>query len=294
MEQPTRNILVLGANGFIGQALMKDLNAKLNISVFFIGKKELDLSTRSASSSLSDYILTNDIHTVVVLAAIKRQDGDSIDVKLINDRISTCITESCQFLRKRIHIIYISSMAIFGELRNHVLINEASPYNPTSFYGEHKVISELLYLNLSTQHTITILRPPIVYCNNSHIGYQPIGFYISALKQKQVWLWGDGSEYREFLHIHDLIYTIVKFIMMEAEGLFNIVSGVSYQYSFVIEFIRSILDFNIIHKIRTNAKVDHFYDAKKIREFLGPMGVFINPIDAVKFKHFQFERDNHA
>lgn len=280
------NVLLLGAEGFIGQALAQALSHVSTLALFCSDKSHLDLTDCNAQSELIDLISINSIQVVVVLSAIKRHEGDSQQIKKLNDCISNNITSALERISKSVHIVFLSSLAVFGEKNNQINFTEDSPVCPTSFYGEHKVYSESLYQALAFIHNVAILRPPMVYSQNLLAGYHPVGFYYLALARKEIILWGDGSEYREFLYVWDLVYIIVKIINLKVSGVYNVVSGMSCQYSEIVEYISTLIDFVLIKKQRSYPKVDHFYDSTKLKSFLGPSSRFICPYNAIKLSHY--------
>lgn len=74
--------------------------------------------------------------------------------------------------------IYMSSIIVYGEgfnLRKVRVIDEFTEPNPTNFYGDSKLRADLLLEELNTKNfKIAILRPPMIYGNNSKGNYQQL------------------------------------------------------------------------------------------------------------------------
>ena len=94
MEQTkSMRIAVVGGAGFIGQSLLKTIRNE-HTNIFAIDKKDIDLSVDKNIDELKLRLKTNDVDVVIVLAAVKRQDGDSKEIFHINNKITTNICKS--------------------------------------------------------------------------------------------------------------------------------------------------------------------------------------------------------
>ena len=176
-------------------------------------------------------------------------------------------------------------MAVYGEQNDHKSFTEDSDILPTSFYGQHKVISEEIYREYIDKQNLTIFRPPLIYSHNSKSGYHPGGFYSKAECNNELTIWGDGSEVREFIHIYDMVNLLIKSLQIRPIGTFNICSGSSFSYSNIIEYLHNFLDFRVNYQTRSLPKVDHTYDTKNFIKTFGNYK-FITPYSSIKFRHF--------
>ena len=75
--------------------------------------------------------------SIVILAAIKRQDGDGLLFKKRNNSITNNISRAIEDINTK--VLYMSSCAVYGEQ------NEQSNYTkrvqcPTSYYGEQGMV----------------------------------------------------------------------------------------------------------------------------------------------------------
>ena len=264
---------------------MKTLNFADNIDIFGIDSTDIDLTDRYASHKLISYMDNYEIDSVIILAAIKRQDGDSVCIMNTNNIISRNIVASLSACKKSIYCIYVSSMAVYGEQNNQKLFTEDSDIRPSSFYGNHKIYSEELYRTYLDKFNLTIFRPPLLYSHASKGGYHPGGFYTKAVSDKEITLWGDGTELRELIHIYDMVNILIKSLRLKPVGTFNICSGSSFSYSNIIEYLHNFLDFNVKYNPRSLPKVDHTYDPEKFIKTFGDYD-FITPYSSIKFRHF--------
>ena len=99
-------ILLFGGNGLIGSKLKETFKSNYNIDIFNIDKNDIDLSLFSNRDLIKERINKIKPEATIVLASIKRQDGDNYAIKKHNDsiteNISRCLSE------KDSKVIYIS------------------------------------------------------------------------------------------------------------------------------------------------------------------------------------------
>ena len=267
MDQPeSLQIAIIGGSGFIGNSLVKIIrNKHKNICV--IDKKDIDLSLDRSVEDLRQRLIEKKIDTAIILAAVKRQDGDSKDIFNANNQITNNISRSIQDLNCK--VVYYSSCAVYGEKNEQVKVNENHKFQPTSYYGEHKVFSEEIYKKELDEENLLIVRPPLIYDWQQQNGYQPGGFLARAIKTGKIFLWGDGQEKREFIHVKDAAEVTKSLIMKKCNGDVILASGISYSYRSISENIQKITNCQIFEKERTGAKVDHSYSNAKLTSMIG-------------------------
>jgi dTDP-4-dehydrorhamnose reductase len=160
-------ILITGANGFLGQHLVRYLtNKKFQVIATGRGDSKIDFSNQFIYSSLD---VTN---TVAVKETIKCYEPDIVihnaamsKPEVCNSNKNTCLINNVEAtaillnsLKPNTHFIFISSDFIFGEDGPHA--ENAIP-NPLNFYGETKLASESLIKK--NWNNFTIVRPVFIY-----------------------------------------------------------------------------------------------------------------------------------
>ena len=130
-------ILILGGSGFIGEAILHWIKRNNSLEYLVIDKKDINLYETAAITSLDEIIKKFEPTIVIVLAAVKRQDGDSKDLRRFNNLISENITTVLS--KYKINTIYVSSCAVYGEKNYQENYSELSPLSPTSEYVRHKL-----------------------------------------------------------------------------------------------------------------------------------------------------------
>ena len=261
------HILILGHTGFIGKNLMKYLERKLP-EVEIVGKSsgDIDLTSDKCTTLLENCFLSNTI--LVILSGIKRQFGDSIDNFEKNLKM---IENVCRALsNKKIgRVIYFSSVVVYGEDIPNLAITEETQIIPRTYYALAKYASEqLLLMEVKKEiKNLLILRPTTVYGpGDTDDTYGPEKFTNAAINNNKIELWGDGSEYRDFIYIDDLLEIFYRLICKNSKGIFNIATGKSYSFRDVIAVVESIsgVGLDIRTKLRTKDKADNKYNIIKL------------------------------
>ena len=265
MSEPQfSRIILLGHTGYIGRRLaVAFADAAPGLAVLGRSVADLDLTRPDASAALEP--LLDPGAALVICAAIKKQLGDTLDVLAQNMAITANI---CRALAARPvrRVVFFSSAAVYGEDVQHGTITEATPVEPTSFYGIGKFAAERMLMKTTSQHPATsllLLRPALVYGpDEPGYYYGPSGFLQKARRGSPITLWGDGSELREFLFIDDVVAVTTTLLFSAASGVLNVASGASYTYAAALEAIERITGRRPVtdSRARTKDKVDHRFD----------------------------------
>ena len=113
-----------------------------------------------------------------------------------------------------------------------------------------------------TQTQLVILRPPLIYGKDDlSQGYGPTGFTYKTVKHEEIILWGNGSEFREFVFISDVAKAIHRLLNNNFNGTLNLVSGKSYTFKNIYDLLKKISksDIKMTSRQRSKEKVDHHY-----------------------------------
>lgn len=275
-------ILLLGHTGYIGSRLLRAL-ASVDERIPVIGRSigDLDLTRSDSPAALESVI--DDQTAVVICAAIKKQLGDNSDVFSKNLTITLNIGVALAARRAR-RVVFFSSAAVYGEDVEHEVITEATPVQPTSYYGIGKFAAERLLERLARPEqgtSLLVLRPALVYGPSEPAYYYgPSGFLHKVLTREAITLWGDGTEQREFLYVDDVVEVAKRLTFSDLGGVINVVSGTSYTYAQALDSIAVIVGEvpQVEHRPRSKSKVDHRFDASAVRAACP--GFDFTPLDA--------------
>lgn len=267
-----RRVLILGHTGFIGSSLMRCFaNHSTEVEVVGRSLPTVDLTKEREVATLVELF---DLNTAVIMcAAIKKQLGDSLEIFSQNLQM---VVNLCHLLQDRPvrRFVYFSSAAVYGEDLHNTNITEKTPVRPTSYYGIGKYTCERLLskiIGAQADSSLLVLRPPLVYGPGDRSkGYGPSGFGWAAANGREITLWGDGSEHREFIFVEDLAKIVRRLTFHEYDGVVNVASGKSYTFKDALEIVFHLAPSGpqIGSRPRTKEKVDHGFNNKLLVELL--------------------------
>ena len=146
------NLLITGANGFVGRYFVQKYTPKYSIKQFSFRDDEL-----------SDLNLS-EVETVIHLSALVHQMGGATPEEY--ERIN--VTQTLELAQKAKksgvkHFIFMSSIKACGE-ENSGVYRENSQCNPEDEYGKSKLKAEMSLEKLEDKNfRVSIIRTPIVY-----------------------------------------------------------------------------------------------------------------------------------
>jgi len=281
----SESILVIGHSGFVGRHVVRELqNASPNTRVISASTPEYDLTADSCVESLTPVLRS--VGTVLFLAGVKRQFGDSLETFQAN---VVMMTNFCRCLKQQSvrRLIFVSSAAVYGEERTNLEITETTPACPTSLYGIAKWTSEMLLMQTLRHHpttSLTIVRPPLIYGpGDTSVSYGPNGFARAATHGETITLWGDGSELREFLYVQDAARLLAALAFTEIDGIVNLASGTSRSYADILSEISRVTGKAVptCSRSRTKEKADHRFSNTRLLSLL-PDFTFTDLQDGVR------------
>lgn len=265
-------ILIVGHTGFIGRHVVECFRTCLpETELIGVSFPQVDLCTHEGAEQVAQLLTPDTI--IVMCAAVKRQLGDSLEIFRKNLHI---IESICEILQQRPvkKLVYFSSSAVYAEDIHNTNITEEMPVQPRTFYGIAKYASERLLWKLMSslaQSSLVLLRPPLVYgIGDESRGYGPAGFLDKLLRNEEIVLWGDGSELREFLYVKDVARVVYEVAHNDFGGVLDPVSGKSYSFRSVLDFLSTITGRipRIVQRERTKEKVDNVFSNALFRRTL--------------------------
>jgi dTDP-glucose 4,6-dehydratase/UDP-glucose 4-epimerase len=252
-------LLILGSCGFIGTNLCEYLinhnNDVIGCDIVPFNQNIYSYYKISIHLNDLDEILSNNMFDICINASGAANVANSL-LHPLNDFETNVfsvakVLETIRLRQPKCKYLHISSAAVYGNPQ-YLPIKENTPCAPISPYGYHKWISELLckeYYKLFGLK-IAIVRPFSVYgaglkkqilwdlCNKCH-------------NQKEILLFGHGSETRDFIHISDLCGSI-ELLLKNANfdfDIYNLANGNGIEIKEVadrvsIRFPESNISFN--------------------------------------------------
>lgn len=231
------NILVTGAAGFIASHIIEELLKDKNNNVFgidnfysgtkenldFIKSVDINGQFKFVESDIRDFENINNlvkewnieqIFHLAAIVSVQTSVQNPLLSHAVNVKGSLNILESAR-LNSVKRIVFSSSAAVYGDEPTQPK-NELSLVRPISPYGCEKLIVEQymkLYNDLYNLETV-VLRYFNVYGKRQSVTSDYSGV-ISIFDNKfsnsiTPNIYGDGEQYRDFVHVHDIVSVNIK------------------------------------------------------------------------------------
>ncbi|MGM0440910.1 MAG: ADP-glyceromanno-heptose 6-epimerase [Elusimicrobiota bacterium] len=246
-------IVVTGAAGFIGSAIIWKLNRNGREDIIAVvekenltGEKKLNLENleygwmtgkREFLEEIKNGNLTGDIEAVIHMGACsKTTETDRDYVMDTNYRYTKQLAGIC--ISRKIRFIYASSAATYGDGSegfddSHNLLKSLKPLN---LYGESKHRFDIWALENGLLDRIAGLKYFNVYGPNEYHKGEMKSFVPKAYRQiketGKVKLfksyhdkYADGQQVRDFIYVKDVVDMTLNFLDKKATGIFNIGTG---------------------------------------------------------------------
>lgn len=230
-------ILVTGASGFIGSALVTYLEKK-GKKVTGFGSGDLDVTDKARVEGLTMSSVCHVIH-MAGKTFVPRSWEEPGEFFQTNAFGTLNMLEVCR--KNRIPMTYISAY-IYGQPEQ-IPIRETDRVNPNNPYARSKYMGEELCEFYAKQFgvQVSVIRPFNVYGAGQSERFLIPQIIAHAMKEEQIRVM-DLAPMRDYVYLEDLLKAI-DLTTMKVQGydVFNIGSGVSYSVGQVIELVQKIL-----------------------------------------------------
>jgi nucleoside-diphosphate-sugar epimerase len=228
------NILLTGANGFLGRTIKKHLDEK-KILYSTLGKSNANILCdlkKPIEINLQNFELI--IHAAGKAHSIPNTISETKDFFDVNVNGTLNLLNGLEMmsdLPKK--LVYISSVSVYG-LINGLNINEENPLLAIDPYGQSKIEAELILKKWCEDHNVicTILRLPLI------VGSNPpgnLGSMIKAIKNGYYFNIAGGNAKKSMVLASDIANYILK--AAEVGGTYNLTDGIHPSFN---EFSKSI------------------------------------------------------
>ncbi len=217
------NVLVTGANGFIGQHLVHDLLNR-GYAVKALVRKTSNLGELTSLNDKNFEIVNGDvtdyssllnatkhvnavIHLAGVIHPVKVDDSFywNVNVKGTENVLNACVENKLKLKR----FIYCGSVTCFGNLKDpdNIVLDETYPCDPENIYGKTKYEAELLAFKFAKEHNIplTTIRPGRVYGEGDY-SLRPL---LRLIKKRLFFHVGSDKCFMMPVYIEDLVNAFI-------------------------------------------------------------------------------------
>jgi nucleoside-diphosphate-sugar epimerase len=240
-------ILITGASGFIGKALLK-------FAVDKYGKNRV-IAFTSKPIDICGYILHSDFqfnstvfegfsidYVIHAGAFTPKNSAEANDLVKSNSNVFNTANLLGALPKTIKKIIFLSTLDVYDLKVS--LVDENSPINPVSLYGDSKYYCEKMVEKWckAAQIQYSILRIGHIYGEGEEAYQKLIPQTIQKVLTNQMpQLMGEGNEMRSFLHINDCCRLILKALEITIENnLVVIATDKAYSVKNIIEKIISL------------------------------------------------------
>jgi nucleoside-diphosphate-sugar epimerase len=263
-------ILVTGASGFIGKALIKTLEAA-SFDIVPIDSAEGDIANRDILEKFGQYQIAHVFHLAAKTFVPDSWD-DPLDFAQTNILGTLNVLEFCR--KNHISMTYVSAY-IYGP-PDVLPIKEESAVRPNNPYALTKLLAEEACQFYATTYDLplTIIRPFNVYGIRQSGNFLIPTIIRQALEEPQI-IVKDLLPKRDFVYLEDLLSALLATLNVSLKGynIYNIGSGISLSVKEVIDIIQDVTGTSkkvICEKIvRPNELMDVIADITKAKIELG-------------------------
>lgn len=221
-QSPDR-VVVIGAGGFVGGALVKRLG-QANIPVLGLSRTEVDLLSSEAPATLAGLLRPTD--AVVAVAAIAPVKNS----RMLSDNMMLVANVVAALGKVKVaHVVNISSDAVYADGPRP--LTEESPMAPESLHGVMHLAREIAF-GAEAGAPLVNLRPTLIYgASDPHDGYGPNRFRRLAAAGEDIVLFGEGEERRDHVYVDDVAELITQVLLHRSTGALNIVTGQVHSFA---------------------------------------------------------------
>lgn len=253
-----KKILVTGGAGFIGshlcERLLNEGNEVICLDNYFTGSKSnvihllknpyFELIRHDITSSF--YIEVDEIYNLACPASPIHYQYNPI--KTIKTSVMGAINMLGLAKRIRAKVLQASTSEVYGDPKIHPQTEDywgnVNPIGTRSCYDEGKRCAETLFMDYHIQNKvkIKIIRIFNTYGPRMHPndGRVVSNFIVQALKNKDITIYGDGTQTRSFQYVDDLVEGMIRMMATDESviGPVNIGNPGEFQ---IIELAEKIL-----------------------------------------------------
>jgi nucleoside-diphosphate-sugar epimerase len=234
------SVLIIGASGLLGQVLIDSFKQRVD-KIGALSRKPKQYNDNSIEAHSIDVLNPTLLEAVikeydVIINCIGQVTFPITNCLLLNTTGITNIVNSIKKYNKR--LIHISTVSVYGSSN---YVDESSDLNPETPYGSIKCFAE--YLIKLELNNYTILRVSNLFGDGQKKGI--INYLTNSYlsNKKDINFNNDGSLKRYYLHIDDLANIIIKILMKDVSGTFNVVGMDQLTIAELVAMFESILGY---------------------------------------------------
>jgi UDP-glucose 4-epimerase len=242
-------VVISGHRGFLGSALVKELQTHHDIIGISRTKSQSSYKIREYLSSELDEIDENPEIVIMCHAAVSSGNIQIDTQELYNSNV-LFTSELIKHFPKA-YFLFISSISVYGN-QSSVLMEETAP-SPVTEYAISKLWGEEMVRQIKRHG---ILRLSSLYGEDMKENTIIPNYVNQALSKGCVEVWGNGERKQNYIHVLDVVSFIKKIIENKIEGVFLGVSSKEYSNAEIAKILSAELNILI--------KFTHFDNSQSV------------------------------
>ena len=167
---------VTGSSGFVASSFIKQLNQlgldyhSFSRSSGFPSLSDPKANYRSHFSGISTLVICSGLAHVPSHRAFSPNYIFEVNAHNLSEMAKQALDCGVK------HLIYISSLKVYGSNTSNLPITLSTPFGPADTYAKSKLLAESLLLDLvqSYSASLTIIRPPLIYGPNPKANFKTL------------------------------------------------------------------------------------------------------------------------
>ncbi len=266
MELSGKKILITGGTGFIGSALAQRLapaNAVTLLARRDISQSAFDILCCDVSGTqFRDALVSRDWDIIFHFAANTNHQEILHDPRVdIQDNLLPAFTllDAYRVAARKPHIVFASSVMVYGNSKEHTLSEEATVPMPIANYGVSKLCSEHYLYTFFRQYGIPGISLRFFSTYGPGLRRQIIFDFISKLSNNpsKLDVIGDGTHVRDLVYIDDQVENILSVVASaEFHGeAYNMGSGKGYSVREIAEIVAEVMHAQPVYNFDMSQRV---------------------------------------
>jgi len=266
---PTRKILFIGGNGYVGSHLASELSSSFEVSA--PSRSELRLGNRNSYKFLE----AREFDVIVILASTQNGFSANDDVPDLLENNVSALSDFLTATQKK-NILYFSSMAVYGKQEERV--TEVATPGPVNPYGLSKLLAEevVRYHGRIRNHKTVTLRVPGVFGGHREGGLL-YNAKMNAKSGKDISINVSGLLNWETIEVSDLCKLVHSFLRnydwSDYSKVFNVGYGHKTDLVQTVEIIVQLLKSKSRIDVHGKCYEDFYQATDKIAPYLHDVNI---------------------